>query len=267
MRRACICPSPRRLARWCSSTCPSLVDVARAQSTTHARPQSQETASAAVAAAMPKTASHRARRLSSTTPGGRPRRPSPKRGSRSPSSADDFGRCGASIMRPRLSARTSSRRLIGSARAAARLVQEKSSSELCVTRPAAGATTGPGSHGLLGDFGSAAPSRSSCGARPADSPKSHTQSAATPETANIRAGWSSFMQRAGGQVMTASGPVGAGFIGTSDQLPPWRPWARRVARVALSKSERVWAPSSLSRFPLTFPASLDPGKHAAPCIR
>ena len=56
------------------------------------------------------TVSRRARRSFSTTPGGRPRPPSSKLGSRSPSAAGGFERCGASIVRPPLSARTSSRR-------------------------------------------------------------------------------------------------------------------------------------------------------------
>ena len=43
---------------------------------------------------------------------------------------------------------------------------------------------------------------------------------------------------------------------SSDQLPPWRPWARGAARPVPSRSESVWAPSSRSRFPPTFPASL-----------
>ena len=49
------------------------------------------------------TVSREARRLSSTIPADRPRRPSSKRGNRSPSAAGGFGRCGASIVRPRSS--------------------------------------------------------------------------------------------------------------------------------------------------------------------
>jgi predicted dehydrogenase len=42
---------------------------------------------------------------------------------------------------------------------------------------------------------------------------------------------------------------------SSDQFPPWRPWARGAARRVPSRSEIVSAPSSRSRFPPTFPAS------------